>query len=143
MLAVVCGLRLPLPRVVEAEAVAVSVRDDEGSRNGASRAAKPLTGAGDGGAEGRRVATAEFIEAVELSSMAKAVTRCGRGGGEARAAAAGARRGDGGRGVRSAVGRLPVAEGQTATTMEHESSQIQCQFQLKPIKDLHLPTPCN
>jgi hypothetical protein len=109
MLAVVCGLRLLLLRVVEAAGAVVVVGEgEEGSKRGGSRARMPLTVAGDGGAEGRRVATAGFIEAVVLSSMAMAMAGRGRGAGRAREAraAAGARRCDGGRGV----GRCLAAE---------------------------------
>jgi hypothetical protein len=82
MLAVVCGLRLPLPRVVKAAVAVVVVGDEEeGSKREASRARGPLT-VGDGGAEGRRVATAGFIEAVGLSSMVSTMAGRGCGGGE-------------------------------------------------------------
>lgn len=109
MLTVVCGLRLPLPRMVEAAVAAVVVGEDgEGSKRGAPRARGPLTVAGNGGAEGPRVATAGFIEAEVLSSTVIAMAGRGRGAGRARKAraAAGARRCDGGRGVALAVASL-------------------------------------
>jgi hypothetical protein len=65
------------------------VGEEEGSKMGASRPGGRLAVVGDGGAEERRVATAGFIGAVVLSSMAMAMAMAGEGCGPGRGAGGG------------------------------------------------------